>query len=163
MRAPPISSIDGLVKPQRLQRMLLRCRPDQHDQAAQQDAERDRGEHRGQHHLAGHLAHQQRRRPGRRRRGSARPPTAIATSGWPANSEAVANRQIGAEHHQLAVREVQHAAHAIDQHVAAADQRIDRRQHDDVDDELHGLTLSRSCRASSASGIVRPRILDRRW
>src|SRR5262249_12563985 len=34
----------GIGEPERLQRMLLRRRPDQHDQAAQQDADRDRGE-----------------------------------------------------------------------------------------------------------------------
>jgi hypothetical protein len=49
----------GVGEMQRLQRMLLRRRPDQHDQAAQQNADRDRGEDGRQHHLAGHLAHQQ--------------------------------------------------------------------------------------------------------
>src|SRR5690348_14285556 len=44
---------------------------------------------------------------------------------------------VGAEHHQLAMREIEHAADAIDQHVAAGDQRVDRRKDDDVDDELH--------------------------
>ena len=44
---------------------------------------------------------------------------------------------VGAEHHQLAVRERQHPADAVDQDIAAADQRIDRRQYRDVDGELH--------------------------
>ena len=45
-------------------------------------------------------------------------------------------QQVGRQHHQLAVRQVEHPAHAIDQHVAAGDQRVDRGQHDDVDGEL---------------------------
>ena len=44
---------------------------------------------------------------------------------------------IGAEHHQFAMREIEHAADAIDQHIAARDQRVDRREDDDVDGELH--------------------------
>ena len=55
-------------------------------------------------------------------------------------------QQVGAEHHQLAVRQVEHPAHAIDEHVAARDQRIDRRQHDDVDGELHELHPALSSR-----------------
>ena len=74
--------------------------------------------------------------------------TAIAVSGLPTNSDARREQQIGAEHGDLAMRHVQHPAHAIDQHIAAGEQRIDRRQHDDIDDELHGLTLSRSFRGA---------------
>ena len=46
-------------------------------------------------------------------------------------------QQIGAEHHQLAVSQVQHPAHAIHEHIPARDQRIDRRQHGHVNGELH--------------------------
>ena len=87
IRAPPSSSIGGLEN-RAPARVLLRRRPDQHDQAAQQDAERHGGEDGGQHHLAGHLAHQKDvdQTPTTRLRITA---AAIAMIGWPTNSEAL--------------------------------------------------------------------------
>src|SRR5207248_2296078 len=59
---PPTSAGDKLDRwigeLERLQRVLLRRRPDQYDDTPQQDADRDRGEDGGEHHLSGHLAHQ---------------------------------------------------------------------------------------------------------
>ena len=145
MRAPPGSTIGGLSSAERLRRILLLRRPDQHHQAAQQDAERDGGEHGGEHHLAGHLAHQEDidQQPTARLSTSA---AASAATGVLGEQRRDGQQQIGAEHHQLAMRQVEHAADPIDQHVAAGDQRVDRGQDDDVDEELHG---GRCCRRPS--------------
>jgi len=37
------------------------------------------------------------------------------------------------------VRHVHHAAHAEEDNVSAGEQRVDCREHDNVDDDLHGL------------------------
>ena len=66
---------------------------------------------------------------------------AIASERMTGEQRGGRQQQIGAEHHQLAMRQIEHAADAVDQHIAARDQRIDRSQHDDVDDELHAAIL----------------------
>ena len=125
-----------IVERERLRGILLLRRPDQHDEPAQQDAERDGGEHRREHHLAGHLAHEEQidenaDREAQPQRGRKRADGAVG------EQRRGGEQQIGAEHHQLAMRQVEHAADPIDQHVAARDQRVDRGEDDDVDDELH--------------------------
>jgi hypothetical protein len=117
---------------------LLLRRPEERHEAAHQDAERDRGQHRGEHHLAGHPAHQEHvdensDREAQHQRGRDRRCRAVR------EQRRGREQQIGTEHHQLTMREVEHAADPVDQHVAARDQRVDRGQDDDVDDELHGL------------------------
>src|SRR4029079_4513569 len=44
--------------------------------------------------------------------------------------------EICAEHHQFAVREIEHPADAVDQHISAGDQRVDRAEDENVDREL---------------------------
>src|SRR5215813_3715879 len=62
-------------------------------------------------------------------------------------------QEIGAEHSQFAVGYVHDPAHAIDEDVAAGEQRVDRREYGDVDDELQRLTLSRSFRAGQCRQV----------
>ena len=118
-----------------LRRVLLLRRPDQDDNAADQNAERDRGENGGQHHLASHLAHQkdidQRAGNEAQDHGSAE-----RHDGMAGKQRGAGQHQIGAEHHQFAVREIEHAADPIDQDVTAGDQGVDRGKDDDVDEEL---------------------------
>ena len=121
---------------QGLQRMLLRSRPEENHEASQQDPDRDRGEDRGKHHLAGHLAHQQninehadsRAHHHRDCDGLNRMADEQGCGG---------EQQIGPQHGEFPMRHVHHPADAIDQHVAAGEQRVDRREHHDIDDELH--------------------------
>src|SRR6516225_8721926 len=103
-----------------------------------QDAYRDGGEDGRQYHLPGHFAHQHdvdenadgeaehNRRSDR-------------ADGMISKQRGSRVEEIGAEHRQFAVRHVHHAAYAIDEYVAAGEQRIDRGENSDVDDELHGL------------------------
>ncbi len=58
----------------------------------------------------------------------------------PGEERGSGEKPVRPEHHELAVRQAQHAARAVDQHVAAADQRVDRRQDGDVDRELQAAT-----------------------
>src|SRR5215471_18483226 len=70
-------------------------------------------------------------------------------------------QEIGAEHAQLAVRHVHHPAHPIDEDIAAGEQRIDRRKHDDVDEKLHlsggrlGRVLTRPNIQGKALGLAK--------
>ena len=66
------------------------------------------------------------------------------------------------------MRQIDHAADAIDEHIAAGDQRVDRRKHHDVDDELQAATLERSPprmragRMSDLFHVVGEPVLDQR-
>ncbi len=46
-------------------------------------------------------------------------------------------QQIGTQHHQLAMRKIEHAADPVDENIAAGDERVDRAQYDNVDSKLH--------------------------
>ena len=64
-------------------------------------------------------------------------------------------REIGREHHEFAVGQVQHAAHAVHEHVAERQQGVRAGEHQHVDRELHQRgatsTVSQSRRATMRS------------
>ena len=75
---------------------------------------------------------------------------ASAIAGWPRKQRRRRQHQIGAEHHQFAMGEIEHPADPVDQHVAAGDQGVDRGKDDDVDEELQaGLSLDRRSSAGT--------------
>ena len=63
--------------------------------------------------------------------------TADGDQGLTGKQRGRCKQEIAAEHHQFAVRQIEHAADAVDEHVAAGDQRVNRRQHHDIDEQLH--------------------------
>jgi hypothetical protein len=104
----------------------------EHHRPAQKDAERDGGEHRGEHRLARHAPHERavdEQPRGEREHGGHRDRHERLTG----EKRRRRVQAVGREHHQLAVSQRQHPAHPVDQHVAAADQRIDRGEDEDVD------------------------------
>ena len=111
------------------------CRPDQDHQAAQQDAECNGNQYGREHRFAGHPAHQHvidnNTHDQTGDRGQHKCEQRIA-----AERPRGCDQQIGARHHQLAMRKVQYAADAIDENVTRTHQRIDRGKHKDVGDEL---------------------------
>ncbi len=126
-----------IFEAQCLRGILRLCRPDQHHQSAQQDAERDGGENGGQHHLAGHLAHQEQidhHADGETEHDRGRDRGHRRARKHPGRGQ----QQIRPDHHQFAMRKIKHAADAIDQDITAGDQCVDRRQDDDIDEELQG-------------------------
>jgi len=138
--------------------ILLLRRPDEDHQALQQDAERHSREHGGEHHLAGHLAHQEHVDEHADKQaehdGHGDGDKRIAGKGGRRRQQ-----QIGAEHHQFAMRQIKYAADAIDEHITAGDQRVDGGQHDDVDDELHaaGSLVARMKRQRNPGAAFRRR------
>ena len=135
------------VAPAQVAQRILRLRAEGEDhRAAQQDAERDGGEHRRQHRLSGHAPHQRHVHRDADHEGE-------DCGGGDRDQRMAAEQRcggvqpVGAEHHQLAVRERQHPAHAVDQDIAAADERIDRGEDRDVDRDLHPSLTSIACQS----------------
>ena len=99
-------------------------------------AEGNRGEHRGQRHLARHLAHEEQIDHGADENAQAHA-AAMAVGRMAGKQRRRGQQQVGRQHHEFAVSQVENPAHAIDQHIAAGDQRVDRGKYDDIDGELH--------------------------
>ena len=66
-------------------------------------------------------------------------------------------QQIRAQHHQLAMGEIEHAAHPVDHHIAARDQCVDRCEHDNVDEELQTDSVQREVSLPLSGGRDRAR------
>ena len=140
---------------ERLQGVLLRRRPDEHDKAPQKDTKRDRGQDCGEHHFTGHSPHQNdidqdacrdahQNRDDERRYGMVR------------EDGCSREQEVGPQHAQLAMRHVHDAAHPINQHIPAREQRVYRREHDDVDGELHESGIRCQLSGISHQGTLRP-------
>lgn len=132
----------GKVK--NLRRMLRLSRPDQHDHPLDQDTDRDRRQHGREDAAARHLPHQHmigRETDDDAQRG--RHEDCNQRIGRDARRRR--EERVGAEHHQFAMRHVEHAADAVDEDISARHQRIERGKHNNVDEEL-GAHLAGSAR-----------------